>query len=165
MAVLPICRLPDPVLRKKAKKIRVIDGSIKRLIADMIETMHAAPGVGLAAPQVGVSLRVIVFNVPDGDDMAMINPEIVRRKGEQPVEEGCLSYPGYMAQFKRSETVTVKGFDPDGREIRIKAEGLLAEILQHEIDHLNGMLFLDHLESMDDLTKIVPPGQQQNGEV
>ena len=155
MAVLNIRTLPDPVLRQKAKRVRTIDGSIKKLIDDMLETMHADPGrVGLAAPQVGVSLRVIVIGIPDEEDVILVNPEIVRRKGERSVNEGCLSVPGYVGQINRAETVTAKGRDLGGKEIRIKAEGLLAQALEHEIDHLNGMLYIDHLASMDELRKI-----------
>jgi peptide deformylase len=155
MAVLPIRALPDPVLRQKAKRVRTIDGSIKKLIADMLETMHADPGrVGLAAPQIGVSLRVVVIGIPDEKDIVLINPEIVRRNGERLVGEGCLSVPGYVGQVRRAETVTAKGRDSNGKEIRIKADGLLAQALEHEIDHLNGLLYIDHLESPDALRKI-----------
>ena len=155
MSVLPIRTLPDPVLKQKAKRVRSIDGSIKKLIADMLETMHADPGrVGLAAPQIGVSLRVIVIGIPDEEDIILVNPEIVRRKGERLVTEGCLSVPGYVGQISRAESVTAKGRDLSGKEIRIKAEGLLAQALEHEIDHLNGQLYIDHLKSMDELRKI-----------
>ena len=155
MAILPIRTLPDPLLRQKAKRVRTIDGSIKKLIADMLETMHAEPGrAGLAAPQVGVSLRVVVIGIPEEEEVILINPEIVRKRGERLVNEGCLSVPGYIGQISRAESVTAKGCDPNGKEIRIKAEGLLAQALQHEIDHLNGQLYLDHLESLDELRKI-----------
>ena len=157
MAALPIRTLPDPVLKQKAKRVRTIDGSIKKLIGDMIETVHSEPGrVGLAAPQIGVPLRVIVIGIPEEEDIAIINPEIVRRRGERLIDEGCLSVPGYLGQIKRAESVTVKGRDQDGKEIRIKAEGLLAQALEHEIDHLNGVLYLDHLESLEQLRKIEP---------
>jgi peptide deformylase len=157
MAVLPIRSLTDPVLRQKSKRVRVIDGSIKKLVNDMIETLHADPGrVGLAAPQVGTPLRVIVIGIPEAEDVVIINPEIVRRKGERWINEGCLSIPGYVGQVRRSESVTVKGRDQTGKEIRIKAEGLLAQALEHEIDHINGVLYIDHLESMDKLQKIEP---------
>jgi len=155
MAVLPIRTLPDPVLRQKAKRVRTIDGSIKKLIADMRETLHADPGrVGLAAPQVGISLRVTVIGIPDEEDIILINPEIVRRKGTRLVSEGCLSVPGYVGQISRAESVTAKGRDLSGKEIRIKADGLLAQALEHEIDHLNGVVYVDHLESMDELRKV-----------
>ncbi len=163
MAVLPICVVPDPVLRQKAKRVRNIDGSIRKLIVDMIETMHDAPGVGLAAPQVGVSLRVIVIGLPEQEDIALINPEIVRKKGERVVSEGCLSVPGYVGQLKRAESVTVKGRDRNGKEVRIKADELLAQALEHEIDHTNGVLYIDRLESMDDLRKILPEETEEKG--
>ena len=156
MTFIPIRVLPDPILRQKSKRVRTIDSSIKKLIEDMRETMHATGGVGLAAPQIGVPLRVIVIGMPEEEDIALINPEVVRRKGERLVSEGCLSVPGYFGEIKRAESVTVKGLDPNGKEIRIKANELLAEALEHEIDHLNGVLYIDHLESMDKLRKIEP---------
>jgi peptide deformylase len=156
MAVLPIRVAPDPVLTQKAKRVRNIDGSIHKLVKDMLETMHDAPGVGLAAPQVGVPLRVIVIGIPEQEDFALINPEVVKTKGERVVSEGCLSIPGYVGQLKRSESVTVKGRDPSGKEVRIKAVELLAQALEHEIDHVNGILYTDRLESEDDLKKIEP---------
>ncbi|MBI2328366.1 MAG: peptide deformylase [Chloroflexi bacterium] len=156
MAILPIRVAPDPVLRQRARRVSSIDVSIHRLISDMIETMHDAPGVGLAAPQVGISLRVIVIGLPQQEELALINPEIVRRRGERVVNEGCLSLPGYIGQLKRSESVTVKGRDRSGKEIRIKADELLAQALEHEIDHINGVLYIDRLESRDDLHQIEP---------
>ena len=160
MAIIHIRELPDPILRQKAKRVRNIDGSIRRLITDMIETMHAAPGVGLAAPQVGVPLRVIVIGMPEDDDIAIINPQIIRRNGERLVNEGCLSIPGYVGEIKRAESVRVKGRDQNGKEIRIKADELLAQALEHEIDHLNGVLYIDHLENQDKLRKIEPEETQ-----
>jgi len=156
MAVLSICTLPDPVLKQKAKRVRTIDSSIKKLIADMLETLHAAPGrAGLAAPQIGVSLRVAVINISDDeDDIVIINPEIVKKSGERLVNEGCLSVPGYFGEISRSESVTVKALNQDGKKIRIKGEGLLAQALEHEIDHLNGVTYIDHLENMDKLNKV-----------
>ncbi len=122
----------------------------------MIETMHAAPGAGLAAPQVGIPLRIIVIGIPEQEDICLINPQIVRRSGERLVTEGCLSIPGYNAEVKRAVRVTVKGQDRKGKEIRIKGDDILAQALEHEIDHLNGILYIDHLESMDKLHKIEP---------
>ena len=160
MAVLPIRVAGDPVLRQKAKKVRKIDASIQKLIDDMIETMRAAPGVGLAASQVGVPLRVIVMEIPEFDDReqpqrdlyVLINPQIVKRSGKRRIDEGCLSIPGYKAEVPRSVSVTVKGLDREGKEIRIKAENnLLAEAIEHEVDHTNGTLYIDHLDSMDEL--------------
>ncbi len=159
MAVLPIRIVGDPVLREKAKRVPSIDGSIHRLIEDMIDSMRAASGVGLAAPQIGVSLRIIVIGMLDEEPFALINPGIVKRSGERKVEEGCLSVPGYRTEnLTRSVTVVVKGLDTSGRPLRIKAKDeLLAQALEHEIDHLNGTLYIDHLESKDDLVKIEPP--------
>ncbi len=160
MAIIPIRVAPDPILKQKSKRVRTIDGSIHKLIGDMIETMHSAGGVGLAAPQVGVPLRVIVIGMPEQEGIALINPEIVRRSGERLVNEGCLSIPGYIGEIKRAESVRVKGRDQYGKEIRIKADELLAQALEHEIDHLNGVLYIDHLESMDNLRKIEPEEAQ-----
>jgi peptide deformylase len=158
MAVLPIRTVPDPVLRKKTTRVSSIDKSIKRLIANMRETLHADAGrVGLAAPQVGVSLRITVICLPEEEkDIILINGEIIRRKGKRLVTEGCLSIPGYVGQLYRAEAVTAKGLDINGKQIRIKAEGLLAQALEHEIDHLNGILYIDRLESPDSLRKIEP---------
>jgi len=156
MAIIPIHVVPDPVLRQKSKRVRSIDESIHRLIDDMCETMHSAGGVGLAAPQLGTLLRVIVLGMPEEEDIVLINPEIVRRKGERVVDEGCLSIPGYIGQIKRAESVRVKGRDQNGKEIRIKASELLAQALEHEIDHLNGVLYIDYLDSMDKLRKLEP---------
>jgi peptide deformylase len=156
MAILPIKTLPEPVLRQKAKRVKSIDGSIRKLASDMIETMHAAPGVGLAAPQVGVSLRVIVIGLPEEEDFVLINPEIVRRSGERWVTEGCLSVPGYYGEIRRAQRVTAKGKDLNGKEVRIKAEELMAQALEHEIDHLNGTVYVDHVESDDRLHRVGP---------
>jgi peptide deformylase len=157
MAVLPIRLVPDPILKRKSKRVRTIDDSIRKLIGDMIETLHAAPGrAGLAAPQVGVPLRVIVIGAAEGEDIALINPEIARRKGERLVSEGCLSIPGYFGVVKRAESVSVKGRDVSGKKIKIKASELLAQILEHEIDHLNGVLYIERLEGPDKLFKVEP---------
>ena len=157
MAVLPIRSVPDSVLKQKAKKVHAIDGSVKKLIRDMLETLHAEPGrVGLAAPQVGVPSRVIVIGMPEEEDLVLINPEIVRRRGERIIDEGCLSISGYFGQITRAESVTVKGRDQNGKEVRIKAEGLLAQALEHEIDHLNGTLYIDHPEVKETLRKVQP---------
>jgi peptide deformylase len=157
MAVLPIRTVPDPVLRQKAKRVKAIDKSLRKLVSDMQETLRTASGVGLAANQVGVTLRLIVLNVPENDCKVIINPEILRRIGSRIVNEGCLSIPGYVGEIKRSELVRVKGQDAKGKEIRFKADGLFAEVLEHEIDHLNGILYVDHLKSQDKLHKVEPP--------
>ena len=160
MAVFPIYQFPHPILKQKAKRVRTIDGSIQKLIDDMIEAMHAAGGVGLAAPQVGTLLRVIVIGIPGEEDIILINPEIVQRTGERLVDEGCLSIPGYIGEIKRAVSVKVKGRNQNGKEIRITANDLLAQALEHEIDHLNGVLYIDSLESMDKLHKIEPEEAQ-----
>jgi peptide deformylase len=124
----------------------------------MIETMQWANGVGLAAPQVGVPLRVIVVQMPGEEPIVLINPEIVKRTGEQEVTEGCLSVPGYYGEIRRSAGVTVRGKDRHGKVIRIRAESLMAEALEHEIDHLDGKLYIDHVEDMAKLHKIGTKG-------
>jgi peptide deformylase len=157
MGILPIRVAGDPVLREKAKKVRKIDASIQKLIDDMIDTMHAAPGVGLAGPQVGQSLRVIVIETPDDGLMALINPEVVKSSGERRLMEGCLSVPGYQAEVTRSRQVTVKALNREGKEVRIKAkDNLLAQALEHEIDHINGILYIDYLKSADELIPVRP---------
>ena len=163
MAVLPITVLGDAVLRQRAKRVSQVDGSIQRLVESMIETMRDTGGVGLAAPQVGVPLRVVVIAMPGEEVITLINPEIVKRSGERTVTEGCLSVPGYWAEVTRSVSVTVKGRDLQGHQVRIKAkDDLLAQALEHEIDHINGVLYIDHLESLDELRKVVP---ETEGEV
>ncbi len=160
MAIRSLCHLPkDAVLRQKANKVSSIDRSIQKLIDDMIETMHKEDGVGLAAPQVGVGLKVIVLQLPGEEAMALINPEVVKCSGEKQVTEGCLSVPGYAGKLKRSTAVTVKGLNRSGKAVRIKAEGLLAQALQHEIDHLNGVLFIDHVEDKQDIYRVSPQGE------
>jgi peptide deformylase len=155
MAVHPITLLPEPVLREKAKRVPMIDASIHKLIEDMIESMYAAHGVGLAAPQIGVSLKVIVIGIPDEEPFALINPEIVKVSGERQVDEGCLSLPGYRAELTRHRAVVAKGLTPEGKEVRIKAkDDLLAQALEHEIDHINGIVYIDHLPSLDVLQKV-----------
>jgi peptide deformylase len=147
MTVRKLRHMPAAVLRKKARKVpTATDKSIQRLIDDMMETMQEAGGVGLAAPQVGVSLRVIVLQMPEEEPIAIINPEIVKQYGERQVVEGCLSLPGESGEIMRYDAITVKGLDRQGRKIRIKADGLKAQALQHELDHLDGVLYIDHLE-------------------
>lgn len=154
MAILPMVDYNNSVLRQKAKRVSSIDGAIAQLIDDMVETMREVGGVGLAAPQIGVPLRIAVIELPDEEIIVLVNPKIVKRSGERQIEEGCLSIPGYRGEIQRSEKVTVKGLDRFGREIRIKGEGLLAQALEHELDHLDGTLYIDHLESIDKLTPV-----------
>ncbi len=157
MAVHPITVIPqdEAVLRANAKRVRHIDQSIHRLVSDMIDSMRAASGVGLAAPQIGVLLRVIVLGLPDVQPFAMINPEIVKTSGERRLLEGCLSVPGYRGEITRSMKVVAKGLDMQGKEIRIRAEGdLLAQALEHEINHLHGILYIDQVETAEDLHRL-----------
>jgi peptide deformylase len=157
LAVLPIRVAGDPILRRKTRKVKVIDASIQKLIDDMIDTMRAAPGVGLAAPQVGSPLRIAVIGAPEQEVIVLINPELVRRSGTRQIEEGCLSVPGYIAEITRSQFVVVKSLDRDGRPQRTRArEDILAQALEHELDHLNGVLYIDYLESLDQLVKLEP---------
>ncbi len=153
--------LPDPVLRRKAKKVTSIDGAVRKLIDDMIDTMRANGGVGLAAPQVGVSLRIAVIEIPGEEVIVLINPEVVKKEGEKDVAEACLSLPGYAGEIKRAVTVRVKAQNREGRGFRLKGEGLLAQALEHEIDHLNGVLYSDHVESPDKLQKVAPEDDQE----
>ncbi len=153
MAVREIKKYPEKVLKEKARRVEKIDGEIERLIDDMIETMYAAPGIGLAAPQVGVSSRVIVIDVSVREEektplIVLINPVIKAAEGESESEEGCLSLPGYITSVSRAEKVLVSGLDREGRHVEIAAEGLLCRALQHEIDHLNGTLIIDRISSI-----------------
>jgi peptide deformylase len=156
VTVRPIRYLGDPVLRQPAKKVRQVDDSIRRLIADMIESMYAAQGVGLAAPQIGVPLRIVVLGMPDEEPFALINPVVMKRSGARQLQgEGCLSVPGYRGTVTRSEKVVVRGLDERGKEVRVRAEdNLLAQALEHEVDHVNGVLYVDRLDSISDLWKL-----------
>lgn len=161
MAVREILNVDHPMLRRKCVKIQRLDASLQKLIDDLIETMRDANGVGLAAPQVGVPVRLFVVEIPEdteesrpGELYVVYNPEIVKKDELYYPEEGCLSMPGWVANVPRYEHVTLKGRDRQGRELRIKADGLLAQALQHETDHLDGILFFDHLENMDQLRRV-----------
>ena len=134
----------DDILRKKAKTVEKIDERLKLLISDMIDTMHQADGVGLAAPQVGILKRIVVIDVGDGVH-ALINPKIISRSGEEIDYEGCLSIPGIRGKVRRPASVVVKALDRNGREIELKADGLLARAVCHETDHLEGILFIDKI--------------------
>jgi peptide deformylase len=165
LTVRPIRYLGDPVLRKPARKVSRVDDAIRRLIEDMTESMYAAHGVGIAAPQIGVPLRVVVIGMPDEEPFALINPEVIDRSGERRLDEGCLSVPGYRGTVTRSVKVTVKALDARGKEIRVKAEdNLLAQALEHETDHVNGTLYVDHLDATKDLIKIEPVGVAEDDE-
>ncbi|MEA3493938.1 MAG: peptide deformylase [Candidatus Margulisiibacteriota bacterium] len=140
-----ILRFPDPVLRKKAKSVKRVTPEIVKLIDSMLETMYAAPGIGLAAPQIGESLRIIVTDIGDGP-ISMLNPEIVSKNGAQTITEGCLSVPGVEAPVERASHVVIKGLDRKGESVKIEAAGLMATVFQHEIDHLDGMVFIDRVK-------------------
>ena len=153
MTIKPLIILPDPILRQASKPIETVDGDVKKLAADMLETMYDAPGIGLAAIQIGVPRRMLVLDVSkEGDDKAplvFINPEVVASSDERSVyEEGCLSIPDYYAEVERPAKITVRHLDAEGREQVTQADGLLATCLQHEIDHLNGILFIDHISKL-----------------
>lgn len=160
MAIRPIVILPDPLLRKKSKPVTRIDAKIKTLVADMFDTMYDAPGIGLAAVQIGEMVRVIVVDATRGDEekkpIAMVNPEIVWSSDETaPYEEGCLSIPDELYEVERPIRVRVKYRALDGEDHELEADGLLARVIQHEIDHINGILFIDHLSRLkrDRVTK------------
>ena len=153
MVIRRILTAEEPILRERAKKVTTFDASLHRLLDDMLETMRDAPGVGLAANQIGVGLQVAVIEVED-KVTELINPQIVRASGEIIDWEGCLSIPGFVAEVKRSAKVTVKARDRHGKEFRIKGDELLARALQHEIDHLNGVLYIDYLESLEELVRV-----------
>ena len=152
MAIREILKYPHPLLKERSREVDQIDGELRRLIQDMTETMYDAGGVGLAAPQVGMSRRVIVVDVspmdPQQSFLVMINPEIVFEEGDVDHEEGCLSVPDCLEKVKRREKVQVRGISPDGNRVEISGEGILAFALQHEIDHLNGVLILDKVSPL-----------------
>jgi peptide deformylase len=179
MAIKEILTSEHPVLRQRAKKVKRVDASIQKLIDDMFESMHAASGLGLAATQIGVSARVMVIEMPkeetddaveaqprakrhvtySGQQIALVNAEIVKREGEQFGEEGCLSVPGYVGMVRRAMKVTVKGLNRKGKEVKLTGEGVLARAFQHEVDHLNGILFTDRLEKPEDLYRVTEEGR------
>jgi peptide deformylase len=154
MAIRKIITSENPILRQKAKKVHRFEPSLQKLVDDMFETMHASNGVGLAGPQIAQSIRVFVAEY-ESQKVAMFNPEIIKAEGEERGPEGCLSIPGYIGEnIRRAARVVVKGVDVRGKPIRVNAEGWFARILQHEIDHLDGVLFLDRLDSPDDLREV-----------
>lgn len=150
--ILPILKYGDPKLVTPAKKVEEIDADIKKLVRDMVETMHNEPGIGLAANQVGVLKKVAVVDLSVGEDpdslLVLINPEIVDSEGRQYEEEGCLSFPEINVRISRPNRIVVRAHDLDGKEIEIEGKGLLARALAHEIDHLNGVVILDHITGM-----------------
>ncbi len=167
MATLQLVHTPNPVLRRKTKLVKNVDRRIRKLVDDMIETMHDAHGVGLAANQVGVSLRVAVIQLPEDEKATvLINPKIMRKEGERELEgEGCLSVPGFRGTVRRAEKIRVRALDIDGKEFRVRAaDDLLAQALEHETDHLDGALYLDRLVSEDAIWEERPPDPESENE-
>lgn len=150
MAILKILEYPDPRLHKVASPVPVVTDEIRKLVRDMAETMYTAPGIGLAATQVDVHKRVVVIDISEtkSDLLVLINPEIVARVGEEESEEGCLSVPGYYERVRRASQVTVKALDAEGKPFERSAEGLLAVCIQHELDHLQGKVFVEYLSAL-----------------
>lgn len=155
MSILDIVQYPDSKLREECKTVTEITDELRLLLDNMATTMYEAPGIGLAAPQVGELIRAIVVDVGNDEDpeapgnlYQLINPEITAEEGSVETEEGCLSIPDIREMVKRSALIEVKAIDPDGKDVRIEADGLLAVCIQHEIDHLNGVLFIDHLSRL-----------------
>jgi peptide deformylase len=150
MSQLEILTFPNPRLRQVAKPVTQVDDRVQRHIDDMFETMYAAPGIGLAAIQVGIPLRLVVIDVSEQHDqpLCLINPEILAKEGEEEMDEGCLSVPGFYETVRRAERVRVRALDRDGQPFELETDGLLAVCIQHEIDHLDGKLFVDYLSSL-----------------
>ena len=154
MAVRPILSFEQPILREKAKKVARVDTSIQKLLDDLAETMLDAPGAGLAANQIGVPLRVCVVKGDENQIWGLVNPVIVKSAGSQVGYEGCLSKPGWVGEVERYEAVVVKGLNRHGKQVRIKSTGFTARAFQHELDHLDGVLFTDRLTSLDTLRRV-----------
>jgi peptide deformylase len=150
LSVLTILEFPDERLRKKAVPVPVVDGNTKKLVDDMLETMYEAKGVGLAATQVNVHQRIVVIDVSEEKDkpLCLINPEIINKVGEEESEEGCLSVPGFFEKVKRAERIKVKAMNKEGEPFEMEADDLLAVCIQHELDHLEGKLFVDYISSL-----------------
>lgn len=153
MAILPIRLYPDPILRREARPVSEITAAIRKLARDMIETLDSAQGVGLAGNQVGMLRRMVALHVPEREPLVIINPEISHRDGERRIQEGCLSFPGYFGMVTRSMRVVAHALSTEGEPLKFDATELLAQALEHEIDHLNGMLFIDHVQAHEDLWK------------
>lgn len=150
MSILEILTFPDARLRNKAKPVPAVTDHIRRVVDDMLETMYAAPGIGLAAIQVDIPLRIVVIDISDTHDspLCLINPEILERRGEEQMEEGCLSVPGFYEQVSRADSIRFRALDREGVTFEQETDGLLAVCIQHEIDHLDGKLFVDYLSSL-----------------
>jgi peptide deformylase len=153
MVIRAILTAEEPILRERARKVTRFDASLHRLLDDMLQTMRDAPGIGLAANQIGVPLQIAVIELEE-KVTELINPQLVRSSGEIIDWEGCLSIPGFVAEVKRHAKITVKAKNRHGKEFRVKAEDLFARALQHEIDHLNGILYIDYLESLEELVRV-----------
>ena len=157
MAIREILQLPHPLLRQRARRVRAIDDTVLRLAYDMVDTMRYAQGVGLAANQVGELRRVIVIQLPEEEEARIyINPEIVTRGGERKIEEGCLSIAGYKGMVTRSVWVRFRALDHTSKVVKLRAEDVLSQALEHEVDHLNGILYIDHMEAHEKLMKVEP---------
>ena len=154
MAIREIRKFPDPILLRKCRVVRRVDDGVRKLATDMVETLIDADGVGLAANQVGVLKRVIALHLPEEDPYWLVNPQIIRTEGNREVEEGCLSLPGYLGLVNRSVSVTARALDQNGSKWRITAEEILAQALEHEVDHLNGIMFMDHLLEHERLREV-----------
>jgi peptide deformylase len=163
--VRPILTFEHPVLHQKARKVARVDTSVQRLLDDLTETMLDAPGAGLAANQVGVPLRVCVVKGDENQIWGLVNPEIVKFSGSQVGYEGCLSKPGWVGEVERHEAVTVKGLNRHGKQVRIKSTGFTARAFQHELDHLDGILFTDRLTSLDTLRRVEDLLDQETDEI
>jgi len=170
MAIRTILTAPDPRLKKKSKPVASVDAEVRQLMDDMLETMYAAPGIGLAAPQIGELRRVIVLDIEREDlktgPIVMANPEVIEASDEDATyEEGCLSVPGYVGEVKRYMQVVARGLNRQGKPVKVKGDALLARAIQHEIDHLDGILFTDRLTSLDTLRKVEPQEQEREAEL
>ena len=160
MAIREILQIPHPVLRQRARKVRAIDDDVLRLAYDMVDTMRDANGIGLAANQVGELWRVIVIQLPDEEEARIyVNPEITIREGERRVEEGCLSIAGYKGMVTRSLWIRFRAMDHTSKVVKLRAEETLSQALEHEVDHLNGILYIDHMEAHEKLVKVEDEGE------
>jgi len=168
MAILDILQFPDPRLRERARPVDTVDEGIRTLVDDMLETMYAAPGIGLAATQVNVHRRVLVIDISEdkSEPRVFINPEILEREGVEEMDEGCLSVPGIYERVQRAERIRVRALDRDGQPFELEADGLLAVCIQHEIDHLDGKLFVDYLSQLkrQRIRKKLEKQQRQQGD-
>ncbi|MCB1751941.1 MAG: peptide deformylase [Gammaproteobacteria bacterium] len=166
MAILNILHFPDPRLRNRAKPVKQVDNAVRKLVSDMFETMYKAPGIGLAATQVDDSRQVIVIDISEEHDqpLCLINPEILESEGEESMDEGCLSVPGVYEKVIRADKVKVRALDQQGQPFEMEAEGLLAVCIQHEMDHLDGKLFIDYLSNLKRQRirkKLIKEGRQE----